>query len=292
VRILIGFPPGAGSDIVMRLITPGLSKALGQQFIVDNRPGATGNIAAELVARAPADGYTLLCVTATLAVNQSLYKKPPVDLLKDYEAAALLATLPFVLVVHPSLPVRTVKELVAFARARPGQLSFASTGQGGSPHLTGEMLRTRAALDLLHVPYKGTPQATTDLISGQVTLMFANTASIMPSVHAGRLRALAISSARRSSAAPNIPTMMEAGYPGFDSGTWFGLAAPTGTPREPLQRLNAEVNRVLQLPEVRDKLALQGADPLTGSVEQTAAFFRGEIDKWAGVVQAAGLKAE
>lgn len=208
VRILIGFPPGAGSDIVTRLVTPGLSKGLGQQFIVDNRPGATGNIAAELVARAPADGYTLLCVTATLAVNQSLYKKPPVDLIKDFEAAALLATLPFVVVVHPSLPVRTVKELVAFARARPGQISFASTGQGGSPHLNGEMLRTRAALDLLHVPYKGTPQATTDLISGQVTLMFANTASIMPSVNAGCLRALAISSAKRSSAAPNVPTMI------------------------------------------------------------------------------------
>jgi tripartite-type tricarboxylate transporter receptor subunit TctC len=292
VRILIGFPPGAGSDIVTRLVTPGLTKALGQSFIVDNRPGATGNIAAELVARAPADGYTLLCVTATLAVNQSLYKKPPVDLLKDYEAVALLATLPFVLVVHPSLPVRTVKELVAFAQARPGQLSFASTGQGGSPHLTGEMLRTRAALDLLHVPYKGTPQATTDLISGQVTMMFANTASIMPSVNSGRLRALAISSAKRSRAAPQVPTMMEAGYPGFDSGTWFGLAAPTGAPREPMQRLNAEVNRAVQLQDVRDKLALQGAEPLTGSVEQTAAFFRNEIDKWALVVRAAGLKPE
>jgi tripartite-type tricarboxylate transporter receptor subunit TctC len=292
VRILIGFPPGAGSDIVTRLLTPGLTKALGQPFIVDNRPGATGNIAAELVARAPADGYTLLNVTATLAVNQSLYKKPPVDLLKDYEAVALLATLPFVLVVHPSLPVRSVKALVAFAQARPGQVSFASTGQGGSPHLTGEMLRTRAALNLLHVPYKGTPQATTDLISGQVTMMFANTASILPSVNAGRLRALAISSAGRSSAAPHIPTMMEAGYPGFDSGTWFGLAAPAGTPREPMQRLNAEVNRVVQQQDVREKLAAQGAEPLSGSAEQTAAFFRSEIDKWAQVVKAAGLKAE
>jgi len=292
VRILIGFPSGAGSDIVTRLITPGLTKALGQQFIVDNRPGATGNIAAELAARAPADGHTLLTVTATLAINQSVYKKPPVDLLKDFDAVALLGTVPFVLVVHPSLPVRTVKEFVAFAKARPGQVSFASTGQGGSPHLTGEMLRLQAALDLLHVPYKGTPQATTDLISGQVTMMFANTLSILPSVNAGRLRALAVSSAKRSGAAPAIPTMMEAGYPNFESGTWFALAAPAGTPREAIQRLNAEVNRVVQLQEVRDKLAAQGAEPLSGSVDQTAAYFRNEIDKWGKVVRASGMKVE
>jgi tripartite-type tricarboxylate transporter receptor subunit TctC len=292
VRILIGFPPGAGSDIVTRLVTPGLTKALGQQFLVDNRPGATGNIAAELVARAPADGYTLLTVTATLAINQSVYKKPPVDLMKDYDAVALLATVPFVLVVHPSLPTRSVKEFVAFAKARPGQVSFASTGQGGSPHLTGEMLRLQAALGLLHVPYKGTPQATTDLISGQITMMFANTASILPSVRAGRLRALAVSSAKRSGAAPEVPTMIEAGYPHFESGTWFALAAPSGTPRDAIQRVNAEVNRAVQLQEVRDKLAVQGAEPLSGSAEQTAAYFRSEIDKWAKVVKAAGIKGE
>jgi tripartite-type tricarboxylate transporter receptor subunit TctC len=292
VRILIGFPPGAGSDIVTRPVTPGLTKALGQQFIVDNRPGATGNIAAELVARAPADGHTLLTVTATLAINQSVYKKPPVDLLKDYDAVALLGSVPFVLVVHPSLPVKTAKEFVAFAKARPGQLTFASTGQGGSPHLTGEMLRMQAAVDLLHIPYKGTPQATTDLISGQVTMMFANTLSILPSVNAGRLRALAVSSAKRSGAAPAIPTMMESGYPQFESGTWFALAAPAGTPRTAMQRLNAEVNRVVQLQDVRDKLAAQGAEPLNGSVEQTAAYFRSEVDKWAKVVRAAAIKAE
>ena len=292
VRILIGFPPGAGSDIVTRMVTPGLSKTLGQQFIVDNRPGATGNIAAELVARAPADGYTLLTVTATLAINQSVYKKPPVDLVKDFDAVALLGTVPFVLVVHPSMPVRSVKEFVAFAKARPGQVSFASTGQGGSPHLTGEMLRLQAALDLLHVPYKGTPQATTDLISGQITMMFANTASILPSVNAGRLRALAVTSAKRSSAAPAIPTMMESGYPQFESGTWFALAAPAGTPREAIQRINAEVNRVVLLQDVRDKLAPQGAEPLNGSAAETAAYFRSEIDKWARVVKAAGIKGE
>ena len=292
VRILIGFPAGAGSDIVTRLVTPGLTKGLGQSFIVDNRPGATGNIAAELVARAPADAHTLLTVTATLAVNQSMYKKPPVDLLKDFDSAALLGTVPFVLVVHPSLPVRTVKDFVVFAKARPGQLTFSSTGQGGSPHLTGEMLRAQAGLDILHVPYKGTPQATTDLISGQVTMMFANTLSVLPSVNAGRLRALAITSAKRSSAAPTVPTMIEAGFPGFESGTWFSLAAPAGSPAAALQRLNAEVNRVLQQPDVRERFAAQGAEPLTGNVEQVLAYTRNEIDKWARVVKGAGLKVE
>jgi tripartite-type tricarboxylate transporter receptor subunit TctC len=213
-------------------------------------------------------------------------------LVKDFDAVALLGTVPFVLVVHPSMPVRSVKEFVAFAKARPGQVSFASTGQGGSPHLTGEMLRLQAALDLLHVPYKGTPQATTDLISGQITMMFANTASILPSVNAGRLRALAVTSAKRSSAAPAIPTMMESGYPQFESGTWFALAAPAGTPRDAIQRVNAEVNRVVQLQDVRDKLAPQGAEPLNGSAAETAAYFRSEIDKWARVVKAAGIKGE
>jgi len=292
VRIVIGFPPGAGSDIVTRLVTPGLTKALGQQFVVDNRAGATGNIAAELVARAPPDGYTLLTVTASLAINQSLYKKPPVNLTKDFDAVALLGTVPFVLVVHPSLPVRSAKAFVAFAKARPGQVSFASTGQDGSPHLTAEMLRMQAALDLLHVPYKGTPQATTDLISGQVTMMFANTLSVLPSVNAGRLRALAVTSVKRSSAAPDIPTMIEAGFAGFESGTWFSLAAPAGTPGAAIQRLNAEVNRVVQLQDVRDKFAVQGAEPLTGNVEQTAAYVRSEIDKWAKVVKASATKVE
>jgi tripartite-type tricarboxylate transporter receptor subunit TctC len=292
VRILVGFPPGAGSDLITRLVTPGLTKALGQQFIVDNRPGATGNIAAELVARAPADAHTFLTATSTLAVNQSMYKKPPVDLLKDFDSAALLGTLPFVLVVHPSLPVRTAKELVAFVKARPGQLTYASTGQGGSPHLSAEMLRARESLNILHVPYKGTPQATTDLISGQVTMMFANTASVLPSVGAGRLRALAISSLKRSSAAPDVPTMIEAGFPGFESGTWFSLIAPAGSPPAALQRLNVEVNRVVQQPDVRERFAAQGAEPLTGNVEQVMAYTRSEIDKWARVVKGAGLKAE
>jgi tripartite-type tricarboxylate transporter receptor subunit TctC len=292
VRIVVGFPPGAGSDIVTRLVTPGLSKALGQQFVVDNRAGAAGNIGAEAVARAPADGYTLLTMTASLAIGPALYRKLPFDVIKDFDPAVLLASVPFVLVVHPSLPVRSAKELAALAKARPGQLTFASTGQGSSPHLTGEMLRMQAGIDLLHIPYKGTPQATTDLISGQVTMMFANTLSVLPSVRSQRLRALAVTSAKRATAAPEVPTMMESGYNDFESGTWFALAAPAGTPRDIIQRLNAEAGRVIQQPDVREKLAAQGAEPMSGNVEQTVAYARGEIAKWARVVKASGIKVE
>lgn len=292
VRVIVGFPPGAGSDIVTRLVTPGLSKAFNHQFVVDNRAGAAGNIGAELAARAPADGYALLTATASLAISQSLYKKQPFDLIKDFDAIALMASVPFMLVVHPSMPAKSVKEFVAFARARPGQVSFASTGQGSSPHLTAEMLRMQGKLDLLHVPYKGTPQAVTDLISGQVTMMYANTLSVLPSVHSKRLRALAVTSLKRTSAAPDVPTMIESGFPGFESGTWFALVAPAGTPRDIANRLNAEVNRVVQQPDVREKLAAQGAEPMTGSVEQTAAYMRSEIEKWARVVKTSGTKIE
>ena len=292
VRIVVGFPPGAGSDIVTRLVTPGMAKALGQQFVVDNRAGAAGNIGAEVVARAPADGYTLLTMTASLVIGPALTRKLPFDVTKDFDPAVLLASVPFVLVVHPSLPAKSAKELVALARTRPGQLTFASTGQGSSPHLTGEMLRMHGGVNLLHIPYKGTPQATTDLISGQVTMMFANTLSVLPSVRSQRLRALAVTSAKRAAAAPDVPTMMEAGYHDFESGTWFALAAPSGTSRDIIQRLNTEANRVMQQRDVREKLAAQGADPTGGGAEQSAAYVRSEIAKWARVVQASGIKVE
>lgn len=292
LRIVVGFPPGAGSDITTRLVASGLAKSLGQQIVVDNRAGAAGNIGAEIAARAPADGYTLMTVTASLAISHSLYKKLSYDLVKDFDAVAMMASVPFVLVVHPSLPAKSVRDLTAIAKARPGQLTFASTGQGSSPHLTAEMFRMQGALDLLHVPYKGTPQAVTDLLSGQVTMMFANTLSVLPSVNSRRLRALAVTSARRTGAAPEVPTMIEAGLAGFESGTWFALVAPAGTPREIIGRLNAEVNRVVQLAEVREKFSAQGAEALAGNAEQTAAYIRNEIAKWAKVVTASGAKVE
>lgn len=292
VRILVGYPPGAGSDIVTRLITPELTRAFGQQFVVDNRPGAAGNIAVELTQRAPADGYTLVNVPASIAISQSLHKKPPFDLLKDFDAVALKASVPFALVIHPSLPAKTVKDLVALAKARPGQLTFASTGTGSSPHLTAEMLKLFTGIDILHVPYKGTPQANTDIIAGQVTMMYSNMLSVIPHINSGRLRALAVTSIKRSSAAPGVPTMVEAGVAGFESGTWYVLAAPVGISRDIVIRLNTEINRIVQLPDVREKLAALGAEPMNGTPQQASAFLRNEITKWAKVVKASGTKAE
>jgi len=291
VRILVGFTPGAGVDIAMRLIGPRIADVLGQPVVIDNRPGAGGNIAAELAAKAPADGYTLFAGGAPAAISQTLYSKLSYDLLKDFEAVALVASVPNVLVVHPSLPARNLKEFVAIAKARPGQLTYASTGSGSSPHLIAEMLRLQSGISILHVPYKGTPQAVIDLIAGNVVFMFANTLSVLPHVQSKRLRALAITSATRSSVTPDVPTVAET-YPGFASGTWYALAAPTGTPREVVVRLNEAVTRVMQLPDVREKFMAQGAEVLSGSPQDAAAYFRAEVAKWGKVVKASGARAD
>lgn len=291
VRILVGFTPGAGVDIAMRLIAPKIADVLGQQVVIDNRPGAGGNIAAEIAAHAPADGYTLFAAGAPAAISQTLYKKLNYDLLKDFEAVALVASVPNLLVVHPSLPAKSVKELVAIAKARPGQLSYASTGSGSSPHLIAEMLRMHSGISVLHVPYRGTPPALTDLLAGNVTMMFANILSVLPHVRSGRLRALAITSAKRSPIAPELPTVAET-YPGFDSGTWYALAAPAGTPREIVTRLNDAVTHVMQLPDVRDRFLAQGAELLSGSPQDAAAFFRAEVVKWGKVVKASGARVD
>ena len=292
VRILVGFPPGAGSDIVTRLITPELTKVFGQPFVVDNRPGAAGNIAMELAVRNAPDGYTLVNVPASITISQNLQKKPAFDLLKDFDAIAPKATVPFVMVIHPSLPAKSMRELIAFAKARPGQLTYASTGTGSSPHLTSELFKLQTGVDILHVPYKGTPQANTDIIAGQVTMMFSNMLSVIPHVQSGRLRALAVTSLKRSSAAPAVPTMAEAGLAGFESGTWYTLGGPVGVPREIINRLNAEFNRIVQLPDVREKLATLGAEPMSGTPEQISAFLRSEIAKWAKVIKASGTRVE
>jgi tripartite-type tricarboxylate transporter receptor subunit TctC len=291
VRIIVGFTPGAGVDIAMRLIAPRIGEALGQQIVIDNRPGAGGNIGAELGARAPADGYTLFAGGAPAAISQTLYSKLGYDLLKDFETVALVASVPNVLVVHPSLPVKSVKDLVAIATARRGELSYASTGSGSTPHLIAEMLRMQAGIQILHVPYKGTPQAVTDLISGNVTFMFANILSVLPHTQSGRLRALAITSASRSPIVPNLPTVAET-YAGFASGTWYGLMAPANTPREIITRLNEVVTRVMQLPDIREKFIAQGAEPLSGTPQEAAAFTRAEVAKWGKVVKASGARAD
>jgi tripartite-type tricarboxylate transporter receptor subunit TctC len=292
VRIVVGFPPGAGVDIMTRLVTPKVSDALGQQFFVDNRSGAAGTIAAELVSKASPDGHTLLSASAPIAMSQALYKNLGYDLERDLEPIALMASAPFVLVVHPSLPVKTVNEFIAFAKVRDGQLHYASTGSGSTPHLAMEMFKSRAGVNLVHVPYRGTPQAVTDILSGQVQAMFGNALSVLPQVKSGRLRALAISSAKRSASAPDLPTVAETSLPGYEAATWFALFAPAGTARDIINRINDEIVRIVATAEMKAKILDQGADPATGTPEQVRAFVKSEVAKWGGVVRAVGIKLE
>jgi tripartite-type tricarboxylate transporter receptor subunit TctC len=291
IRILVGFTPGAGMDIAVRLIAPKMGEALGQSVIIDNRPGAGGNLAAELVARAPADGYTLLTNGAPAAISQTLYSKLGYDLLKDLEAVALIASVPQLMVVHPSLPVKTVKDFVAMAITRHGELTYATTGSGSTPHLSAEMLKLQSGIRILHVPYRGSPQALTDLVAGNVSLMFANLLSVLPYMQSNRLRALAITSAKRSPITPSVPTVAET-YAGFESGSWYGLYVPAGTPREVVTRLHEAASRALQAPEVRDKFVAQGAELLSGSPQDAAAYTRAEVVKWGKVVKASGARAD
>jgi tripartite-type tricarboxylate transporter receptor subunit TctC len=291
VRIIVPFPPGAGVDITTRLVIPKLAEAFGQQFIADNRPGAAGNIGAEIAARSPNDGYTLLAGGAPQAISQTLYPKLNYSLVKDFEPIAFMASVPFMLVVHPSLPAKTVKDLVALARSKRGELTYASTGSGSTPHLTAEILKSLTGIDIVHVPYKGTPPAVTDLLAGNVTFMFANSLSVLPHVQSGRLRALAVTSARRGARTPGLPTVAET-YPGFESGTWFALFAPAGTPRDVIVKLNAAVVKAVSLPDVREKFLAQGAETMSGTPEQVATYVRSEVAKWAKVVKASGAKVE
>jgi len=292
VRIVVPFPAGATGDVVTRHFIPKLNEALGQQFIVDNRAGASGNIGAEIVARAPADGYTLLTLTASNASNQSLYKNLRFDITRDFEPVAMLASVPFILVVHPSLEARNVTELIQLAKVKPGLLNFASTGIGGTNHLTGELFKSMAAINIVHVAYKGTPNVMPDLIAGQVQMIFASIVVMLPHVKAGRLRALAVASAKRSALAPELPTVNESGLPGFESGTWYAFLAPAGIPSNIIARINAEITKIGRIPEVRERLLAQGAEPLDGTPGQVGAFVKNEILKWGKIVAISGARAE
>lgn len=292
VRVIVNFPPGAGTDISTRLVTAKLTEMLGQQFLVDNRPGAAGNIGVELAARAAPDGYTLLTATAAAAISQTLFSKISFDLNRDFTPVAMIASAPFVLAVHPAVPARSLQELIALAKSRPGQLSYATPGTGSSPHLAGELLKMQAGIDLLHVPYKGMVPAITDVIGGNVSIIFGNTLVVLPQMRNGRVRGLGITSVKRSGMAPDLPTIAESGFPGFESGTWYGMMAPARTPRDVVTRLSDAVTRIVQLADVREKLIAQGAEPLTGTPAQMGDFVRSEIAKWGKVAKAAGIRVE
>jgi tripartite-type tricarboxylate transporter receptor subunit TctC len=293
IRMIVPFPPSGGTDIVARTVAPHLSAAIGQQIVIDNRPGAGGTIGTEMAARTAADGYTLLmATTSTHAVAPNLNPKLAYDAVKDFAPVVNVNSGPLILVVTAGLPVKSVKELIAYARANPGRVTFSSSGAGTVYHLTGEMFRTMAGVEIVHIPYKGSAQAFPDLITGQVSMMFDATTSVMPHVKSGKLRTLAITSARRSPVIPDLPTVMEAGVPGFESEIWIGLFAPAGTPREIVARLNAETNKVLARGDVREAFSLQGTDPVGGTSEQFAAQIRADLARWGKVIRDAGVKLE
>ena len=292
LRIVVGFPPGASADVAARLVAAKMSESLGQSVLIENKPGAGSNIATESVVRAPADGYTLFLGTIANTINASLSKNLPFDFGRDLAPVASLASLPNLLVVNPSLGVSTVQELVAAAKRKPGEILYGSSGNGTGPHLSGELFNLMAGVKLTHVPYKGSPQAMTDLLGGRVQAMFAPASTALPHIKAGTLKVLAVSSAKRTGASPELPTIAESGLPGFETAVWFGLLAPAGTPRDIIERLNREANRALADPGVKAQFAVQGIDAMGGTPEQFAAYIKDETAKWARVVQASGAKID
>jgi tripartite-type tricarboxylate transporter receptor subunit TctC len=292
IKFVIGFAPGGATDVVGRLMAKKMGDALGQPIIVENKGGASSNIGAEAVFRAAPDGYTFYVCAITSAINVSLFPKLPFDFAKDFEPVALFATLPNILVVHPSVAAKSVQELIDLARAQPGKLSYASSGSGTSIHLSAELFKTLAKVDILHVPYKGSSPAVTDLIGGQVQLMFDNMPSSLPHVKAGKLRAMAVTSGQRSPSAPDVPTMTEAGVAGFDVVSWFGLVAPKGTPKDIIARVNAEAVKVLASAEMKERFLDAGAVPAPMTPEAFGEYIRTEIARWSDVVKTSGAKAE
>lgn len=294
IHLVVPYPAGGPLDIMARAIGQKLTEAWKQPVIVDNRAGAGGNIGADAVAKAAPDGYTLLMgAVATHAINPVLYRKIPYDPIKDFAPVALVAQVPNILVVNPSVPAKSVRELIELARAKPGALNFASGSTGSTGHLAGELFNTMAGVKMVHIPYKGAAPATTDLLSGQVQLMFDNLASALPNVKAGKLRALAVTTLKRSPAVPDLPTIAESGLPGFDLTTWFGLFVPAGTPPEIVAKLNAEVVRALNAKDMRERLEKMGTEPPADNTpEHFAAFVRSEAEKYAKVVKASGARVD
>jgi len=292
VRIVVPFAAGGATDVIARVIGQRLGESLGQQVIVDNRAGGSAMIGSELVARAQPDGHTLLMTANPHAVNPVLHAKMPFDPMRDFAPVTLAGLQPLILVVHPSLPARTVKQFIALARANPGKLAYGTSGTAGPQHLAGEMFKVMTGTDLVHVPYKGAAPATADLIAGQVQLAFGGTTNVLPHVKTGRLRALATATLTRTRFAPELPTLDESGLPGFESVAWLGLLAPAGTPREIVSRLHSEVAKALRAPDTQEKLLAQGIEGVGNNPAEFTTFLQQEIAKWSKVVQQAGIKAE
>jgi len=292
VRFVVPFPPGGINDVIARGLGQKLIDAWGQQVLVDNRAGAGSMIGTEFVAKSPADGHTLLLISAAHAINVTLQPRLPYDSVKDFAPVTLIGTSPFVLVTHPSLPVKTMREFVAFARARPGQLQFSSSGSGTSIHLMGELLRSGAKLDIVHVPYKGIAPALTDAIAGQVHFTFGSPLTVGPHVKAGRLRALAVTSTARSRAVPDLPTIDESGVPGYRALAWYGVLVPAATPVDLVARLNADIVRALGQPDLRERLTGQGVDVAASRPADLAEHLRSEIALWGAAVKQSGAKAD
>ena len=294
VRMIVPFPAGGTTDIIGRAAAQELTRTLNQQFIVENRPGAGGNIGSEQVAKAAADGYTLLvCTVGTHGINASLYDKLPYDPVRDFAPVTLVATVPNVLVVNPSLPAGNVRELIALAKSRPGKLNYASSGNGTSIHLSAELFKAMTGTFITHIPYRGSSPALTDLIAGQVDLMFDNLPSALPHIKAGKLRALGLTSARESVALPGVPTIQQAGgLAGYEASSWFGIVAPAGTPADIVALLQKQVAAGLARPDLREKLVGQGAEPVGNTPEQFATYIRNEITKWSKVIKASGAKVD
>jgi tripartite-type tricarboxylate transporter receptor subunit TctC len=290
VKIIIGFGPGASGDITARVLAQRFNEKLGQQFVVENKPGAGSNLAADFVARAPKDGYTLLMATTANAINQTVSPNLTFDFVKDLAPVALVASVPNVLVAHPSLGVSSVQELIALAKSKPEQIFFGSSGAGTSTHLSGELLNQMAGVKLVHVPYPGSAQAIADVLTGRIGLLFSPASTVLPHVRDGKLKALATTGAKRTAIAPDLPTVAEAGLPGYETDLWLALLAPAGTPRPVIETLSRAVNEALQVSEVVAPLRAQGIDPLGGTPEEFARYLQTEVQKWENVAKAAGVK--
>jgi tripartite-type tricarboxylate transporter receptor subunit TctC len=292
VRLVVGYTPGGGTDVMTRILAKYLTDSLKQPVVVENRPGAGAILAAELVAKAPPDGYTLLTTPSTHAINPGLYAKLPYDTIKDFTAIGLIATSPNTFVVHPSLPVGSVRDLIALARNRPGELAFASAGVGSTTHLAGEYFRSMAKVKTLHVPYKGSSQAEIDLATGQVQYMIDSTPAALPNIKAGRTRALATTGAKRFSALPDVPTVAESGLPEYESTSWWGILGPPGMQQVLVERLNFEINRIMNLPEVKKVVIAQGAETWTSTPPEFLDYIRRETTLYTRIIREAGIKIE